>query len=227
MAKYLLWDFDGTLAYRDGMWSSTIYELLIENGFYDFKVDDIKPHLQSGFPWHSPEMSHEEFFDGKKWWEYMNEHFTEILRKLGIQGDAAVRISNCIRERYLDINKWHVYDDTVYCLKRALDKGYSNIILSNHVPELEDLVKNLNIGDYFIKIYSSANIGYEKPNEKIFEKVLMNLNDIESITMIGDSYIADIQGAKEAGIDAILVRKSNNFNYDKYFASLIELVDFL
>lgn len=45
--------------------------------------------------------------------------------------------------------------------------------------------------------------------------------------MIEDSYNADIQGAKRAEIDAILVRKSNNFNCDKHFVSLIELVDFL
>ena len=29
--KYLLWDFDNTLAYRDGMWSSTIHNLLLDN----------------------------------------------------------------------------------------------------------------------------------------------------------------------------------------------------
>lgn len=61
IVKYLLWDFDNTLAYRDGMWSSTIYDLLNEYG-YDLKMEDIRPYLKSGFPWHSPEISHKEFF---------------------------------------------------------------------------------------------------------------------------------------------------------------------
>lgn len=60
--KYLLWDFDNTLAYRDGMWGNTKYELLNENGYNNLNMDNIKPYLNSRFPWHSPEISHQEFF---------------------------------------------------------------------------------------------------------------------------------------------------------------------
>lgn len=157
----------------------------------------------------------------------MSNHFANILKEIGIEDDTANNISNSIREKYLDPNKWHLYDDTVFCLKSAIEKKYCNIIISNHVPELEELVKNLGIQDYFIKIYSSAHIGFEKPNIKIYEKVLMDLNDVENITMIGDNYIADVQGAKGAGIDAILVRKTNDYNYDKYFVTLNELANFI
>jgi putative hydrolase of the HAD superfamily len=100
-------------------------------------------------------------------------------------------------------------------------------MLSNHVPELEALVKSLGIRDYFVKVYSSAHMGYEKPNLKIYERVLFDLHDAESITMIGDSYTADIQGAKRAGIEAILVRKGNDYNYERYFSTLKELANFI
>ncbi|HEY5561392.1 MAG TPA: HAD-IA family hydrolase [Clostridiaceae bacterium] len=223
--KYLLWDFDNTLAYRDGMWVSTIYELLNEYGYNHISMKDIRPFLMSGFPWHSPEIAHEDFFKDKHWWEYMNEYFSSILQKLGIEKTIANIISENIKSKYLELNKWYLYDDTIYCLKRTVEKGYKNIILSNHVPELKELVMNLGIIDYFVKVYSSADLGYEKPNIKIYEKILKDLNAVESITMIGDSYTADIQGAKSAGIDAILVRKSNDHNYDKYYVSLKELAD--
>jgi hypothetical protein len=26
--NYLIWDFDGTLSYREGMWSGTLFEIL-------------------------------------------------------------------------------------------------------------------------------------------------------------------------------------------------------
>ena len=55
----------------------------------------------------------------------------------------------------------------------------------------------------------------------------MKLNDAESITMIGDNYSADVEGAKRAGIEASLVRRSNDYNYEKYYASLKELADCL
>jgi putative hydrolase of the HAD superfamily len=33
----LIFDFDNTLAYRDGMWTATIYEILQENGYDKIK----------------------------------------------------------------------------------------------------------------------------------------------------------------------------------------------
>jgi putative hydrolase of the HAD superfamily len=45
--------------------------------------------------------------------------------------------------------------------------------------------------------------------------------------MISDNYIADIQGAKKADIDGILVRKANDYNFDKYFSTLNELASFI
>lgn len=224
--KYLLWDFDNTLAYRDGMWSNTIFELLNENNIYNITMEDLKLYLKSGFPWHTPEISHEKYFGKKKWWEYMNEYFFKILKQLNIGDDVAFAVSNGIRAQYLNPSKWHVYNDTIKCLNHVIEKGFVNVILSNHVPELEQLVKDLGISNYFAKIYSSAHLGYEKPNRKIYEKVLIELIDVEGITMIGDSFVADIQGTKEAGIDAILVRNNNDYNYDKYFTSLNELVDY-
>lgn len=80
----------------------------------------------------------------------MNEHFVEILKGLGLDDNIANNISDGIREKYLALDKWHVYDDTVFCLKSAIEKGYFNIIFSNHVPELEELVEKLEIRDYFI-----------------------------------------------------------------------------
>jgi len=40
--KYLLWDFDNTLAYRKGMWTQTIYELLQEEGITSIKLEELK-----------------------------------------------------------------------------------------------------------------------------------------------------------------------------------------
>lgn len=225
--KYLLWDFDKTLAYRDGMWSSTLCDLLGENGYDDLNIEDVRSHLKNEFPWNSPEMSHEEFFKGKGWWEHINGRFAIVLKEFGVGDAIAERITGDFRERYLTLSKWRLYDDTVFCLDAAVGKGYTNVILSNHVPELEEMVKALGIRDYFAKVYTSALMGYEKPNRKIFEKALSELEDIESATMIGDNYTADVQGARNAGIDAILVRKSNDFGYEKYFPSLRELADFI
>ncbi|AKB36171.1 hypothetical protein MSSAC_1581 [Methanosarcina siciliae C2J] len=225
--KYLLWDFDNTLAYRDGMWGQTIYFLLQEYGYHSVELEDIKTHLITGFPWHTPEISHEEFFGGIQWWDYMTLHFSKIIHEFGINEILSTEIASQIKMKYLDITKWHLYDDTIPCLERAIDESYENIIVSNHVPELSHLVRDLRISKYFSQVYSSAHLGYEKPNLQIYRRVLDKLEDTSDVTMIGDSYTADVEGARNAGIKAILVRKENIHNYQNYCKGLDEIYNIL
>ena len=97
--------------------------------------------------------------------------------------------------------------------------------MSNHIPELGQIVKGLGLEKHFIKIYSSGNIGYEKPNSKIYEYVLNDtkLNTIDCI-MIGDSYNSDIQGGTKMGIKSILVRSENTHNYEYYCKDLTNII---
>ena len=49
----VLWDFDGTLAYRDGMWRGCLVEALDEVApGHGVIAADVKPGLRDGFPWH-------------------------------------------------------------------------------------------------------------------------------------------------------------------------------
>jgi putative hydrolase of the HAD superfamily len=225
--KYLLWDFDNTLAYRNGMWSQIIYDLINENGIHDVHLDDIRPYLTKGFPWHSHELSHKEFFKEVSWWDHMNLYFDDIIQKLGINPKLSQHISKQIKLKYLDVTKWNIYEDTIPCLEKAIENGYENIILSNHVPELINLVEELRLSKYFIKIYSSANLGYEKPNIQIYKKVIDEIGFENNITMIGDNNKADVEGALNADINAILVRKENSHNYSNYCSTLEELFNIL
>lgn len=81
------------------------------------------------------------------------------------------------------------------------------------------LVEGLGIKEYFKFIITSANVGYDKPNIKIFEEVL-KYGTYDEYYMIGDSYTADIIGAKNIGFNAILVRKENSMNYKNYSKDL-------
>jgi len=79
------------------------------------------------------------------------------------------------------------------------------------VSGLSDLVRGLGIGKYFSEVYSSALMGYEKPNVQIYRKVLEKLDSNRDVTMIGDNFTRMFK--VRAGIKAILVRKENSGNY--------------
>ncbi len=225
--RYILWDFDNTLAYRDGMWGQVIYELLRESDYKDVELNDIKKYLNQGFPWHSPNTPHTEFFKGSLWWDHMTLHFANILREIGVEENLSYKVASQIKVKYLDVTQWQLYDDTIPCLEMAKSNGYQNVIVSNHVPELSLLVDELGLSRFFERIYSSADIGFEKPNIQVYKYVLSELSDVCETTMIGDSYDADVLGALKAGINAILVRKENSHNYKQYCHSLFDIFEFL
>jgi putative hydrolase of the HAD superfamily len=45
----ILWDFDGILAYRDGMWSGTLFSVLDKNNIKNISLENIKSYLSAGF----------------------------------------------------------------------------------------------------------------------------------------------------------------------------------
>jgi HAD superfamily hydrolase (TIGR01549 family) len=107
-----------------------------------------------------------------------------------------------------------------------MENGNTNIIISNHVPELYEIVRNLNIEKYFTKIYSSGNIGYEKPNEKFYEYILDDLKaEKNKCVIIGDSYESDIKGGENMGIKSILVRRENKTNHTLYCKDLEDILE--
>ncbi len=125
----------------------------------------------------------------------------------------------------MDKTKWFIYDDVISTLEKIKKIGYNNYILSNHVPELNVIVKNIGLSEYFSEIYSSANIGYEKPNVNIYEYVLKELRiDKNTCIIIGDSFNADIKGGEKSGIKSILVRSKNTENYKWYCSNLENII---
>ncbi|MEH2235782.1 pyridoxine 5'-phosphate synthase [Nostoc sp.] len=117
--KYLLWDFENTLGYREGMWSGTLHSILETNGIGNIKLEDIRPFLNIGFSWDSPDTPHSIFLNGKTWWEYMNEYFVEVYEKVGIGKNDAIRFALQVQNEYKHIRNWHIYKDVTSTLKSA------------------------------------------------------------------------------------------------------------
>jgi YjjG family noncanonical pyrimidine nucleotidase len=104
----------------------------------------------------------------------------------------------------------HLFDGAFEVLD-YLDQKYKLHIITNGFAEVQyKKLKNSNIGSYFQTITNSEMAGVKKPNPIIFEYALdLAKAKKESSIMIGDCLEADVQGALDAGLDAIFFNGSN------------------
>lgn len=205
----VLWDFDGTLGYREGAWSGTLLELLQEAGLGEgLSREEIRPSLHKGFRWNEPEKSHRRIRSNLEWWEELYPELERAAMQFGADEGTAQQIAEHFRLRYLTPRAWQLFPDTLNCLKRLKELGWSQEVASNHVPELEDILSFLGIRHFFHAVHSSAWIGFEKPHPRFFDSILLRHEGTQRKVMVGDNVDADYWGAKKSGLAAILVRKA-------------------
>lgn len=207
--RYLVWDFDGTLASREGLWSQTLADVARQEfASSALSPDDFAPHLHAGFFWHDFLTPHTHIKSSSDWWSHMAPVLCGAMQKVaGIPFAEALALLPKIREAYIDTRRWRVFADVEPCLRAVASQGWRNVLLTNHVPELAQIVSALGLSVHFAAISNSAETGYEKPHPSAFAILRSMLTDAATIWMIGDSYPADVAGAYAAGIPAVLVRK--------------------
>lgn len=216
------WDFDGTLAYSVHLWSSSVFRALNETvAEHNVTFQDIRRCNASGFTWHTPDRDFTAFV-GDKWWELMNAHFYKSFVSLGISEFDAKTASEKVRDIIMLPQNYTLFDDAVYALEAAKEKGHTNIILSNNYPELERITDALGITHYFDKLIISALVGYDKPRKEIFD-LAKSFYPGEKFVMIGDNLTADILGGKASGMTTVLVHKGFDKNADYCFDNLKDI----
>ncbi|MBO5404681.1 MAG: YjjG family noncanonical pyrimidine nucleotidase, partial [Paludibacteraceae bacterium] len=97
-------------------------------------------------------------------------------------------------------------------LVRYLAKKYPLTVVTNGFIEVQyEKFDKSGLRDCFSHIVLSEEVGCQKPNPRIYEEALrMNGVSAAEAVMIGDSWNSDIQGAINAGIDQIWIRKSKD-----------------
>jgi putative hydrolase of the HAD superfamily len=209
--QYLIWDFDGTLGYRSGMWSGTLLEVLRQEiPECPATIDDLRPYLQDGFPWHHAEQPHPPHPTAEAWWEALLPVFERAFHAgARLETSAARRLAQHVRGVYINPRRWQLFDDTLPCLRILSAHGWQHVILSNHVPELPHLIEALGLTPYIMQVFNSAQTGFEKPHPQAFGNVLAVLGSATQVWMVGDSMQADIASAHAVGLRAVLVRRQH------------------
>ena len=143
------------------------------------------------------------------------ERFRLVFEEFNIKNnDLATTVSDV----YMDITpKKSILMDGTKEVLEFLKGRYILHILTNGFPEVQDVkILNSGIGNYFTKIITSYDAGFQKPDKRIFEYALKtnNAKKTESI-MIGDDLKVDILGAKKFGIDQVYFNKNKKTHQEQ------------
>ncbi len=159
--------------------------------------------------------------DRQWWWNYD----VEIFRRLGVPKAKHDTIFEEIYGFFSDPAAWELYPDTLEALERLKAEGFSLAIVSNWNSSLSKIVGGLNLAHFFEFMLASAEAGMKKPSPKIFELALERAGVGPSrVVHVGDTYHADVLGARRAGIRAIMLDRHNGKHADhEVITSLLDL----
>ncbi len=203
--KTVMWDFDGTLVPFTS-WRLALMDVLDEcQPGHGVDQEQIRPFLRDGFPWHKPQESHTHLNTPEAWWKQLEPVFIRAFEGVGFAGSRAQELAQQVRRHMTDPTRYILLEDTLPTLKYLAGQGWNQGILSNHMPELPEVVSALGLNRFINFCLSSGNTGYEKPHPQSFRLALAQAGNPEKVWMVGDNVVSDVKGAEDAGIAAILV----------------------
>ena len=153
--------------------------------------------------------------DGVKAHNYDAQLFIDytraIIEHMGGRGPGADLAAKDIYDEWAVSRHFFLYDDVEPVLRRLAEAGLKIGLISNTQRPLDEFAAHFALDNLFSAAISSAELGFLKPHPAIFEAALAAVGEpAAAAVMVGDSVKADIEGARQAGMRAILVRRAGD-----------------
>lgn len=214
MYKHILIDLDDTL------WDfKANSKVAMQEIFNDYELIKYYDSFESFYATYTAKNHQlwEQYAKGEITKDYLSlERFLYPLRIVGCENpELAKTLGNDFLHR--TTMQTQLVDGAIELLDYLKNK-YTLSIVSNGFVEVQYIkLRRSGLLPYFTHIFLSEEIGYQKPDIRFFQAVLAKIDAKSSeCLLIGDNLQTDIQGAKNANINAILYQKDNssNTNFD-------------
>jgi putative hydrolase of the HAD superfamily len=229
----IIFDLDGTLRYSKPSADDTQFQIASRLGLID---DPERQKLGSRWQHYywaqsqelSEDMNKFESLDDGFWINYAIRY----LKSLNISTNTAVKMAPRMVE---DMEKEYDPQNSVYpCVPETLNSlkshGYNLGLVSNRSNPCQAECEELGLLKFFDFAYVAAEVNAWKPDPRIFDRAMALTGSLpEQIIYIGDNYYADILGARNAGIQPVLLDGKGIFPEADclVIGNLRELVDIL
>jgi putative hydrolase of the HAD superfamily len=132
-------------------------------------------------------------------------YYAQLLADLGLTQDVE-RHTSAIIARYLDPANWRLYPGVLETLTELHAAGYRLGVASDWGSGLTRILHRLGLSRYLDWALISGAIGFAKPSPQFYRlAVLRAAVPAPQMLHVGDSYYADVRGARTVGMDALLI----------------------
>jgi putative hydrolase of the HAD superfamily len=140
--------------------------------------------------------------------EFYRIYNAQLCSALGIQRSFE-RLNPLLARRFMERRHWIAFDDVIETLN-AIRKRVPVHALANWDNALDSVLSRAGLREFLGDVAASENLGVEKPARGCFDAfVARNGLDPARVLYVGDEYVADIIGAREAGLTPVLVDRDN------------------
>jgi putative hydrolase of the HAD superfamily len=157
-------------------------------------------------------------------------HHGLMLRELGVD-DPELRLVDAVIAAYNQTDNWRPFPDVAPSLDALRRPGRTVGVVSDWSTHLPTLLDALDLRRRLDFVLVSALAGTAKPSARLYHQALDTAGVApHEALMVGDSYAADVLGARAAGMDAVLLdRQGSHPPVDvpviRSLAELAELID--
>jgi len=124
----------------------------------------------------------------------------------GLPGLDGERFFDAVYAAFAEPECWTLYPEVMDVLVALRSAGLKLAIVSNFDARLQPICDGLGLTEAVDALIWSSALGVSKPSPGIFEAALRYFElPPASVVHVGDSWVHDIDGARGAGIEAILV----------------------
>jgi REG-2-like HAD superfamily hydrolase len=106
-----------------------------------------------------------------------------------------------VYQYYANGEAWHLPEGAYETMSLLKDAGVKLAVVSNFDTRLTKLLRDLNVIDMFDAVIVSSEVGYEKPDDRIFKCALEQISvEANRAVHVGDDEKADKGGANAISI---------------------------
>lgn len=206
MIKAIFFDVGHTLIRNTGNFAETCRRVLAEHG-HAATLDDVRRAMRAADRMHKAHYHalHDDWARPDTIVTLWRRYYAHLFDHLGIV-DHEARLAHTLIDWYATPAAWQPFPETRATLAALRERGLQLGAISDWGPSLTSILHTHGLSRYLHWVLGSGNIGLCKPSAHFYALALRRagVQPREAIH-VGDSYYADVRGARAAGITPVLI----------------------